>query len=215
METKFVTMYDLAVICLAAGLPASVAVTAVAVGWAESRGNVYAVNINENPGFASHLSTDLGAWQTNTFWHPEIPSGQAFDPAKQIVHVIRLAKKTGIYGYVYYDWSAWNSFVNGYHKPFVSLAENAVAAAGGALSDERPTLYRDSRFATVFLVNDDVTIVGSELSASLSARGVAEVVDQHDASLISFMRKARIKTGQLVSSSTPGTFSAPADLIGS
>lgn len=214
METKFVAMRDLAGICLAAGLPASIAVIAVAVAWAESRGNLYAVNINENPGFASHLSTDLGAWQTNTFWHPEITSREAFDPERQIIHVIRMAKKTGIYGYVSYNWSAWNSYVNGYHKQFISLAEIAVAAAGGVWSDEMPTLYRDSRFATVFLVNDDVTVVGSKLSASLIARGVVEVVDQHDDSLISFMRKARIKAGQLVASSTPGAFSAPADLVG-
>lgn len=80
--------------------------------------------------------------------------------------------------------------------------------------EDMPTLYRDSRFWNVFLVNGDVTTVGPNLNASLIARGVAQVVDTHDQSLISFMRKAQIKTSQLVASSTPGQFDAPADLQG-
>lgn len=80
--------------------------------------------------------------------------------------------------------------------------------------DDMPTLYRDSRFWNVFLVNGDVTTVGPALNASLIGRGVVQVVDTHDQSLVSFMRKAQIKTGQLVASSTPGPFDAPADLVG-
>lgn len=76
------------------------------------------------------------------------------------------------------------------------------------------TLYRDVRFNNVFLVNGDVTTVGGVLYASLRERGVPLVEDLHDQSLISFMRKSQIKTGQLVVSATPGPFDAPADLVG-
>lgn len=89
-----------------------------------------------------------------------------------------------------------------------------IAGPNPSYDDEMPTLYRDSRFANVFLVNGDVTTIGGKLYASLQARGVAEVVDTHDQSLISFMRKAQIKTGMLVASSTPGPFNAPVDLVG-
>lgn len=80
--------------------------------------------------------------------------------------------------------------------------------------EDMPTLYRDSRFWNVFLVNGDVTTIGPELNSSLIARGVAQVVGTHDQSLISFMRKSQIKTGQLVASSTPGNVDFPTDLIG-
>lgn len=80
--------------------------------------------------------------------------------------------------------------------------------------EDMPTLYRDSRYNNVFLVNGDVTTVGPNLFASLTGRNVPVVVDLHDQSLISYMRKSQIKTGQLVPSGTPGPFNAPADLIG-
>lgn len=80
--------------------------------------------------------------------------------------------------------------------------------------DDMATLYRDTRFHNVFLVNGDVTTVGPQLFDSLKARGVPLVVDAHDQSLISFMRKSHIKTGQLVPSATPGPFDAPTDLVG-
>lgn len=82
--------------------------------------------------------------------------------------------------------------------------------------DDMPTLYKDDRYANVFLVNGDVTTVGGNLYNSLVARGVPVVTDVHDQSLVSFMRKSQIKTSQLVVSGIPNLpqFDAPADLVG-
>lgn len=124
-------MGEVAAICLAAGLPAWPAVTAVAVGWAESGGNAYAIGINDQSIGGAHLSLDLGLWQTNTFWHPEIAIAEALDPAAQVVHVERIARRPSQSGWVTYGWSAWNTYKVGAHLRFLSAARVAVRAAGG------------------------------------------------------------------------------------
>lgn len=129
MKRKLYTMDEVAAICLAAGLTSWPSVTAVSIAWAESGGNAYAVNIND----ASPPSIDLGMWQTNSRWHPEVTPEMALTPELQIVEVMRIAKRVGSWGYIYYNWSAWMSYVNGYHKKFTQQAYHAVKAAGGAL----------------------------------------------------------------------------------
>lgn len=110
------------------------------------------------------------------------------------------------------DWH-WR-YVAGDNLPVAVLLFEAHTPPTPVYDDDMPTLYRDSRFWNVFLVNGDVTTIGPALNDSLIARGVPQVVDTHDQSLISFMRKAQIKTSQLVASSTPGPFNPPADLQG-
>lgn len=87
---------------------------------------------------------------------------------------------------------------------------------GPVYDEDMPTLYQDSRYKNVFLVNGDVTTVGPNLFNSLAFRGVPVVTDVHDQSLISFMRKAQIKMSQLVASGTPDLppFNPPPDLQG-
>lgn len=128
------TMQDVARICLNAGLTPWQSVTAVAVAWAESGGNAYAVGINDTRlDDVAFLSADLGLWQTNTYWHPDITAQEAFDPVKQLEHVKRIAGKVGRWGFVSYDWTPWNAFNAGAHTKFLSAAAAAVRAAGGAL----------------------------------------------------------------------------------
>lgn len=84
--------------------------------------------------------------------------------------------------------------------------------------EDMPTLYRDLRYQNVFLVNGDVTTIGGNLYNSLVARGVPVITDVHDQSLVSFMRKAQIKMGQMVvtlpiNPDLP-VFNAPGDLQG-
>lgn len=134
MKVKPYTMEAVARICLDAELTAWQAVTAVAVAWAESGGNAYAVGINDaRPDNVAYLSVDLGMWQTNSYWHPDIAPPEAFDPVRQIEHVKRISRKVGRWGFVSYDWSLWNAYKAGMHTKFLSAAVVAVRAAGGAL----------------------------------------------------------------------------------
>ena len=97
MKVKPYSMEAVARICLDAGLSPWQSVTAVAVAWAESGGNAYAVGINDgNPDNVAYLSADLGMWQTNTYWHPDIAASEAFDPVKQIEHVKRIAGRRSV-----------------------------------------------------------------------------------------------------------------------
>lgn len=130
MKTQPWSMLNLAHACLDAGIPGWPAVTAVAIALAESGGNAYAVNVNDyDPTLPSYLSLDLGAWQTNTHWHPEILISDALNPEAQAVHVKRIAKGVGWQ----YNWTAWNTFRTGAHVRWMPLARVAVREAGGAV----------------------------------------------------------------------------------
>lgn len=128
MKSKPWSMQSLAEACLVAGMPGWPAVTAVAVAWAESGGNAYAVNINDyDPNLPSYLSLDLGAWQTNTHWHPEITVAEALDPSAQAFHVVRIARRSPWM----FVWTAWNTYNAGKHTQYMGSARLAVRAAGG------------------------------------------------------------------------------------
>lgn len=131
MKTQPWSMVRLAHCCLDAGMPGWPAVTAVAIAFAESGGNAYAVNINDyDPTLPSFLSLDLGAWQTNTHWHPEITTSEALNPEAQAFHVKRIASPGGAWQY---RWTAWNTFNAGAHTRFVGMARQSVRDAGGAV----------------------------------------------------------------------------------
>lgn len=134
MKIKQYTMDEVAVICLESGMRGWPTVTAISIAWAESGGNAYAVNINDgNPDNQAYLSMDLGLWQTNTFWHPEIPIAEAFTPVNQIIHVRRIAERTESWSWIAYDWSAWNTYKAKLHQKFTAPAVTAVRNAGGVL----------------------------------------------------------------------------------
>jgi hypothetical protein len=78
--------------------------------------------------------------------------------------------------------------------------------------EDMGTLWRDQRFANVFLVNGDAVTVGPGLYDSLVARGVPVVVEVHDQSLIAYMRKSKLTMAQMVSTGVGGTFTPPPDL---
>lgn len=128
IQTQPWSMINLAHACIDAGIPGWPAVTAISIGMAESGGNAYATHINDaDPYSTAYLSLDLGVWQTNTRWHPEISTRDAFDPRAQAMHVHRIAN--GGSGWVY-SWTPWATFRAGAHLKFMSAARAAMHAAG-------------------------------------------------------------------------------------
>ena len=134
IKVQLYSMEEVAGICLTAGLTPWESVTAVSIAWAESGGNAYAIGINDqDPTAKAYLSMDVGMWQTNDYWHPEIASKTALTPELQILEVMRISKRTGSWGYVYHVWTAWSTYNAGLHKRFTQQAYWAVKAAGGIL----------------------------------------------------------------------------------
>lgn len=155
------------------------------------------------------ILTYLGLDESRAITHNEWAPTRKIDPAGPTNG--RIAYKFGL------TWSgdSWRSRIKT-HFPAPTPDPTPVPPTppNPVYDDDMATLYRDSRYNNVFLVNGDVTTVGPNLFDSLVARQVPVVVDTHDQSLISFMRKSQIKVGQLVQSGTPGPFNAPADLQG-
>lgn len=122
LRTKLYTMQEVGALLLSAGFIGENAVTALAVLWAESGGNAWAVNVNSAPGKPTDGSLDLGIAQFNTYWWP----WQRANDLMKIEHSIPLfyrASKNGTYfGY-------WNAYVNKYHLKFMDYARAALFPA--------------------------------------------------------------------------------------
>ena len=81
-------MVEIARLAVQAGFKGWYVVTITGMCWVESRGNVWAVGLNSSdPTHPAYLSLDLGLVQWNTFYHPNITSQQAFDPAWSLKHM--------------------------------------------------------------------------------------------------------------------------------
>lgn len=78
--------------------------------------------------------------------------------------------------------------------------------------EDMGTLWKDLRFANVFLVNGDAVTVGPGLYDNLVARGVPVVGEIHDQQLIACMRKSKLTMAQMVPTGVGGPFDPPADL---
>ena len=114
------------IVCPVMEAPDWNAINCVAIGLAESGGYEWATNlVDHNPDASAFLSLDLGIWQTNTFWHPNLGIRDAYTPEVQIVYVEKIAKKEGEWGY---DWSLWVTWKNGAYKQFLGAAREAVNA---------------------------------------------------------------------------------------
>ena len=62
--------------------------TAVAVAWAESRGDTKAKGYNSN-------SVDRGLWQINNYWHRDVSDSCAFDAACNAKAAVRISSGEG------------------------------------------------------------------------------------------------------------------------
>ena len=100
------------------------AVNCVAIALAESGGYEHATNlVDDDPDAMAYLSLDIGMWQVNTYWHPDLTIRNSYTPETQIVYVERLAKKKDEWGY---DWDLWVTWKNGAAQDRLGEARNAV-----------------------------------------------------------------------------------------
>lgn len=96
--------------------------TAVAVAWAESRGNPGATG--RNPG-----SYDRGLWQINSKWHPDVSDSCAYNAACNARNAVRISSGGS-------RWSPWATYNNGLHHKFMGQARSACSSSRDELDDE-------------------------------------------------------------------------------
>lgn len=89
--------------------------TAVAVAWAESRGNPSATG--RNPG-----SYDRGLWQINSKWHPDVSDSCAYNAACNAKNAVRISSGGS-------RWSPWATYNDGLHNQFMSQARSACRSS--------------------------------------------------------------------------------------
>lgn len=95
------------------------AVTAVAVGMAESYCRKDAVGHNPPTGGCPNGSDDRGLWQINSCYHAEVKDHCAFKATCNA----RAAKRISDHGR---DWSPWSAYNSGAYRQYLGVAEQAV-----------------------------------------------------------------------------------------
>jgi peptidoglycan hydrolase-like protein with peptidoglycan-binding domain len=116
--SRTLTDFQIAEIALNAGFPyPSGVVTAVAVALAESGGRPDATNEAGN----HPPSTDRGLWQINSYWHPEVSDGEAFDPIQAAKETLRISNGGK-------DWHPWATYNSGSYLTYLHRAELAARA---------------------------------------------------------------------------------------
>ena len=94
----------------------STCATAVAVAWAESKGNPRARGQNSD-------SYDRGLWQINSKWHSHISDSCAYDAKCNAVHAKRISSNGN-------NWSPWTTYRKGLHKRYMNEAKKACGGGG-------------------------------------------------------------------------------------
>ncbi len=115
----------LAIAAVQAGFTGQGLRLAVAVGLAESGGNPTAQGPNPPTPGCPAGSTDRGAWQLNTCYHPEVSDACADDLgcAAQATYRISAAGS---------DWSAWTTYTSGAYQAQLAAADQALATLPAA-----------------------------------------------------------------------------------
>lgn len=119
MKTKFIDMDQIAKLVLDAGFTGEAAAIAVAIIWVESRGNVYAININDMPTSKAYLSMDVGLCQFNTYWHPDFPVSSALDPKKSVERMYALSKGGTRFHF-------WMAYTGKYYLKYMEFARACI-----------------------------------------------------------------------------------------
>ena len=88
--------------------------TAVAVAWAESRGDTKAKGYNSN-------SVDRGLWQINSYWHRDVSDSCAFDAACNAKAAVRISSGGS-------RWSPWATYNDGLHHRWMNDARRACGS---------------------------------------------------------------------------------------
>lgn len=121
LKTLPYSMDEIAVLVRDAGFTGDNAVIAIAVIWAESGGNAWAVNINSTPG-KTYGSIDLGLVQWNSYWWPYITPAKAMDPVFAVKKFFEVTKGT--------NFLYWNAYVNKSYLRFMDYARACAHNAG-------------------------------------------------------------------------------------
>ena len=88
--------------------------TAVAVAWAESRGDTKAKGYNSN-------SVDRGLWQINSYWHRDVSDSCAYDAACNAKAAVRISSRGS-------KWSPWATYNDGLHHRWMNDARRACGS---------------------------------------------------------------------------------------
>ena len=125
MSAQQLTMRQAARIVHSNGFTGLHAVAAVAIIWGESGGDAHAVNVvDHNPASRAYLSCDIGLWQINSYWHPEVSATCALSASCNARAAARISRQGR-------RWREWWTWKNNKHVPFMSRARAAQAAVCG------------------------------------------------------------------------------------
>ena len=123
---------------------------AVAVAWAESRGNPKARGQNSD-------SYDRGLWQINSKWHPDVSDRCAYDAKCNAAQAKRISSNGN-------NWRPWATYKHGRHKKY--LKDAAKACGGGSSWDEAENYVGGHRLGIDdYKLNRDVVPERMPLSA--------------------------------------------------
>jgi hypothetical protein len=108
-----------------AGLSAGTAVTATAVGLAESSCTASATNSNGATSGCPRGSVDRGMWQINGCYHSEVSSACAFNAVCNAQAAFRISSSGT-------NWRPWSTYNSGAYRSRLADAQSAVNAVFGA-----------------------------------------------------------------------------------
>lgn len=128
MQTRFIPMQEIAQLVVNAGFVGWYVVTITSMLWVESRGNVWAVNLNSsNLDSPAYLSLDLGLVQWNTYFNPDMTTQQAFDPVWSLARMfVKTNQGTR-------NLDLWASHKSGAYRTYAHDALLAARAVGVAI----------------------------------------------------------------------------------
>lgn len=131
---------------------------AVAVAWAESRGDPRARGQNSD-------SYDRGLWQINSKWHPDVSDSCAYDAKCNAAQAKRISSNGN-------NWRPWATYNHGRHKQFLSAAQKACGGGGwfdeadGGWFDEADNNVGDYRVGVEFSTRWDVAPARKQIASS-------------------------------------------------
>eukprot|EP00943_MAST-04B_sp_MAST-4B-sp1_P002732 g2732.t1 len=95
---------------------------AVAVAWAESKGNPKARGQNSD-------SYDRGLWQINSKWHPDVSDRCAYDAKCNAQQAKRISSNGN-------NWRPWATYKDGLHKRYLNDAKKACGGSFDVADNE-------------------------------------------------------------------------------
>ena len=133
------TFEEVARLAVVAGFTGYQVVTMTAISKAESNHDAYAVGVVDNPAAPdspSYRSLDVGLWQVNTYWWPNVPVAELLDPAGNArqarrVFTSRFDAAKGTWAErVKVAYSGWAVYKAGAHERHMPAAFQAAHAVG-------------------------------------------------------------------------------------